>query len=274
MHIEVGAPVSRKFTATIPARTAGETVAFQFPFPRTKVNSRTEVDLAYTFSLGPGDTVVVARQGLLTPVWHVRELPGPFAIDADLGKWAPFTPYVFNTADSVVQKDAWTADDISADVYMGHYRGDLYFAFRVQDDTHFQDQTGYTIWKGDCIQMAFDLHHDRTAYYDGNDMEIGLALGNDGAAQSFTWLHYTDGAIRLGDAVEYAIRRAGTTTCYEVKIPLSKLADPAISARKWFGFAFTVNDHDGADLAGGIIGAQGLWGGYKNPAHFGTLVLP
>ena len=65
----------------------------------------------------------------------------------------------------------------------------LYLAFDVDDPIYVQDNTGYDTWKGDCVQLEFNLDPAKSASSTGNDLEdarsfrvseIDLALTKNG----------------------------------------------------------------------------------------------
>jgi hypothetical protein len=71
----------------------------------------------------------------------------------------------------------------------------LYVAFEVNEDVFVQNQTGPMTWKGDCVQMDFNLAPEKELILTGNHLadaaagkpvsEIDLALTHNGP--NHTW---------------------------------------------------------------------------------------
>lgn len=270
--IDIGKPLSFQKELTVAAGTPEKSLDFPFSYPAQKITPQSEVDVRFTICLDELESFEVERKGSISPVWQAQELPGEIEIDGNLSEWKAVSPYIYDSSEFISNKTGWITEDITAGMYLGHYNGDLNLAFEVNDNIHFQDKVEGSIWEGDCIQMAFDFYSDRTPYYNANDLEIGFALNNEGEKQIFCWLSHFSGENDPLEITEYEIQRKGKTTIYEIKIPLSKLGDPKITAADTFGFTFTINDNDGEKFNGGIIGSRGIWGD-KRPDQFGTLVL-
>lgn len=234
-----------------------------------KREARVEVDIA-------GFDKVVASFPLKFE--KAKKVAFPVRIDGDLSEWKDFPYLLINKRGSILPPDPWVAwsgpRDLSARVYVGWDRRNLYLAVEVTDDKHFNNQTGRNIWDGDVFQFAFDPHVDaalgEVIGFDRDDSELGIALTRQGKV-SYQWFGERD--IWAGS--EFAVVRdeAGKKTFYEIKIPLRSLR---IFPRKGnvFGFSFAVPDDDEGggktywlELTSGIVGAE------KNPRFFRKFVL-
>ena len=72
-------------------------------------------------------------------------------------------------------------EDCSADVMLGWDADTFYLAATVTDNALHQDQVGYQLWQGDCIQLAFrNGPPNSETGYDGTEHEVGLTLGPEG----------------------------------------------------------------------------------------------
>jgi len=103
--------------------------------------------------------------------------------------------------------------------------------------------------------------------YDGNDVEIGLALTKSGP-QAFLWFPRP---ARPCPEVEVSVKRAGNLTVYEASIPW-KLLGLRPSAGTRLGFSLTVNESDTGEFEGWLEWTPGICGG-KDASKFGALTL-
>jgi len=168
----------------------------------------------------------------------------------------------------------------------------LYVDTRVVDDVHLQPNTGYDTWKGDCVQLAFDLDPGKQQASTGNQFadlggkhrasEIDLALTPEGT-QAFRTITFDAERlpVRLLTNDELALdanadRREGSGSIgYFASIPWATLGlaeAPRVGDR--IGLAVAINDMD--DPAEQEPKALGLFGGItptKDPAQFGCALL-
>ena len=228
-----------------------------------------------TFPLG----FMVAPAATSTPV-----------IDADLADWSPQPAVKLEGRSWLVRSpEAYTGtNDSAAEIRCGWDRQAFYLACTVRDDAFVQEQTGFMTWKGDCLQLAFDLDPDRRGEGTGNLLaekaqprrvsEIDLALTRAGP-EAFRTLTFDPErypvAALAPEALRLEVVRTGTTVVYEAAIPWSTLGaerPPAVGST--IGFALTVNDLDEATQAD--PSALGLFGGIagkKDPERFGRILL-
>jgi hypothetical protein len=201
-------------------------------------------------------------------------LPAPagIAVDGDLGEWswaqfAPIGPARWRDRAGPIVTDP---DDLSARAAVLWTSTDLYIAVEVTDDVQFNESTGWYIWEGDSIQVAFDMAHDAgTTYDDTDDFEYGWALTTTGT-EHFQW-HGPAVAVTPTDSV--TIVRSGSTTVYEARLGASDLGVSAFAASDRYGFSWMVNEMDGAGTSEGFIEWTSGIGNTKDPSLFGDLVL-
>lgn len=179
-------------------------------------------------------------------------------------------------------------DDLSADLRFGWDDAGLLLSAAVTDDTHLQEKTGFDIWQGDCLQVAFDLDPGREQVNTGNSLadsgsrhrasEINVALTPEGP-QAFRAISFDPAALPLrlltAEEWEATIEREEGWTRYAVRLNWAALGlagGPDAGLR--LGVAVTVNDRDSAEER--EPKALGLFGGItptKDPMAFGTLLL-
>jgi len=214
----------------------------------------------------------------------------PVRLDGSLEDWPPEECLALAGREAVIRapQEYRGAADLSARVWFAWDEAGLYLAAEVTDDTFLQPNTGYDTWKGDCIQLGYDLDPGKESGSSGNLLadagnrhragEIDLALTPQGP-QAFRTIGWDAERqpVRLLSAEELplSVTRAGSRLLYEATIPWATLglaAAPAAGDR--VGIALAVNDMDRADQP--EPKALGLFGGItpaKDPARFGVLVL-
>lgn len=156
----------------------------------------------------------------------------------------------------------------------------LYLAVMVEDRTFKQEFSGLDVWRQDSIQLAFDPLLDGAPHllpwggepdsYGPDDYEMALALTSEGP--QVTVITGPKGAPRgLIREAELGVRRDGSFTTYEARIPWRVLrgVTPGPGAR--FGFDILVNNFEDNDRY--TLGwADGIGGG-KYPGRFVPVVL-
>ncbi len=148
----------------------------------------------------------------------------------------------------------------------------LFFVCIVDDAQHQQAGRGKDIWKGDCVQLAFDPLRDavRGSQYDINDSEYALALAQGGP---LVWRFICPPDSYVGQVADAQLsaKRAGDRTIYELAMPWAEVGvrDPApgrlvgvaVAACDWQGEKRTVHR-----FGDGIIGQ-------KEPYRFASVRL-
>jgi hypothetical protein len=175
--------------------------------------------------------------------------------------------------------------DLAAEAQLAWNDTALFLRVIVADDIFVQDNTGFSTWKGDCLQVGFDMDPDLITTATGNlvadkatrhrSSEVSLALTSSGP-QIYRTASYDPGALPVGPVTApLTVIRTGTLTTYTVALPWSVLgrSTPPKSGER-LGFAMTVNDMDTSDQPDPK--ALGLFGGIagtKSIAEYGILTL-
>jgi hypothetical protein len=160
---------------------------------------------------------------------------------------------------------AVTIEDLSVGgrFWLSHDDEHLYLQARIEDDVHYNQQTGNDTWKGDNIQ--FGIKQGEPA--DETFGVYNIALTPEGPQ---VWrAQQPTGSAGEGplEAVEIEISRddEGERTAYEVAFPWSEIeADPADGH---FATSFLLNENDGFGREAGIEVGAGIHG-TKNAAVF------
>ncbi|HEY3378351.1 MAG TPA: sugar-binding protein [Armatimonadota bacterium] len=211
-------------------------------------------------------------------------------IDGDLAEWAGVPAYALSGREWVVRSPQYYSgpNDLSATVRYAWDEKALYVACEVKDDTFLQPYTGFLIWKGDGLQLAFDLDPQKVEETSGNLLldagskhrtsEINVALTKDGPfairGGSFDTVKFPLDPLPATKFPLAIVQRDGKVS-YEMAIPWTTLG--AIAAPKSgdaIGVALTVNDLDEKkQLDPSAIGIFGGIADGKDWRKFGTMLL-
>lgn len=207
-------------------------------------------DAVASFGFGPE-----TRFPLTLPASTPRADKAP-RMDADFADWSGTWPIENGPMQAQI---AWDATH-------------LFLAVNVRDANHQQPHRGRDIWKGDCIQVAFDPQRDavRGSRYDINDSEYALALTADGP-QLWRFICPLGSYVGEVNAAAVAVRRVGDRTHYEAAIPWSEIGEVKPQAGRLIGMSIAACDWNGEErtvhrFGDGIIGA-------KEPYRFASIRL-
>ena len=199
--------------------------------------------------------------------------PSGITIDGDLSEWTGGWISISSPADWVSMGGSSSgAADLSAKLAARWDAAALYIALEVTDDVHSNTYDGDAmhLYEGDSVQIGLDMaNNDGSAYDNTDDYEYGWARTNSGNQIRYRWMA-PSGAPAMVNT--FAVTRAGSTTRYEVRLPLVDLGLGSLTAGKSVGFSAMVNENDGAGRDGFIEWTSGI-GQQKNPAAFGLLTL-
>lgn len=134
----------------------------------------------------------------------------------------------------------------------------LFLAVVVRDDIHDNAFGGFDIWKGDSVQVAFDVGEDRSPY----DWEYGVALVN-GSVHVHRWLS-SDAKL---DHFPAAVTRWGDVTVYEVQFAAPRLGLTSFDTALVRG-SVAVNESDGNDRVSALELAPGIVESEKSKTAF------
>jgi predicted esterase len=135
--------------------------------------------------------------------------------------------------------------DLSSSVYIAWNEDHFYLAAEVIDDSFSQSSSDINIWKGDCIQFAFDTLNDTVENkgYDSNDYEYGISFTPKGN-QVWCWKAAKDKKSGLIDQVKLSITKAKGKTIYEMSLPRKQLTPLKFENNSKFKFNIIVSDRD------------------------------
>ena len=154
--------------------------------------------------------------------------------------------------------------DLSARIDCGIVNGEFVVRADVTDDVHRQNDSGDLIWRGDSVQLYFCLPGQKGSW------EIGGALTASGNSESRVW-SAPEGfdAAKTRSQIALDVRRSGTLTRYEFRIPLSAIGLSPQLLKEGFRFNLLVNDSDVPrdEREGWIRIAPGA-GDERNPLRF------
>ncbi len=190
-------------------------------------------------------------------------------IDGNISKWEKHPFITMDKRGQIMPPDPWIEwegpEQFSAKVYIGWDDEYFYMAAEVKDNVH-SNNFPKLIYKGDCIQFAFDPKADAEEKpgYAKDDKELGIALSG-GKTVTANWA----GNGNIWKNSESIVKRDDATksTFYEMRIPLKSLGISP-KAGKVFGFNFVIfNDDNGTGANYYYQLSPGITGG-KNPAQF------
>ncbi|WP_337747959.1 hypothetical protein [Victivallis vadensis] len=165
-------------------------------------------------------------------------------------------------ADPALAHRLWRGpDDLSAELFLKLDGGELRIRALVTDDRHVQPFTGFSVWKGDNIQLAFQLPGQRGCW------ELGLSRLDTGRSEVFLYQAPDGFAPEAAQEMKLVTTRKENVTGYELAIPLKTVALTPAAARQGFRFNLLINDNDGEGRDGWIHIAPGI-GENKNPERF------
>ena len=247
----------------------GETRGIEFPLKRTPATVKMTVDCGEGYDSVSGSWPVAFER--------CAKVKFTGKVDGDLSKWAGRPCIEMRERAQVMPPDpgiAWKGpEQFSAKVYTGWDERYFYLAAEVRDEIH-SNRFPEAIWKGDCVQFAFDPLANAAALdskpgYGKDDIEMGVALTAKGVVVT-QWA----GGGEAERGIECAIKRdeAAKKTFYELRIPFRALG-LSPTAGMAFGFNFVIfNDDAGAGANYWYQLTPGITGG-KNPELFKKFVL-
>jgi hypothetical protein len=139
----------------------------------------------------------------------------------------------------------------------------LYLAVVVQDDVHRNAESGYSIFEGDSVQLAFV-----TAGNAPYDWEYGLALTEQGKVAR-SWL---PSDVDLSANLPFAIASHGQYTSYELVLVAERLGVQTLGQDTQLSFDVIVNEAD--EEAPGRTGFLELVPGIGESPKSGEQFLP
>lgn len=190
--------------------------------------------------------------------WKVPALAFDVDVNGDLSEWRDVA-YI-----SIKPETDDEGKDIRAVFRAGWCDANLYLAFSVDDQKHFNTRQGSALWDGDSVQFAIDPGPDVEPF------NLGVALAS-GEARSHQWMGPRSGVFEHG---EYAVVRdeARKKTFYELRLPFEALKIEPGRGRIFTFNAVVFDDDDGEGQDYWIQIAPGIAGGW-NTESFVRFVL-
>ena len=155
--------------------------------------------------------------------------------------------------------------DLSAAVRLGLIDRHLVVRVKARDDIHYQPFTGKDTWKGDNVQLAFQIP--------GQDGYWGANLARRDGGDSDHYVTRRPAGQESTEA-DWTLRtdRARRTTTYQLSIPLQSLGVDKAALKSGFRFNLIVNDNDGTEREGWARISPGI-GQKKAPSLFPCVVF-
>lgn len=207
----------------------------------------------------------------------------PLSIDGSPADWRALTalkleawPFVDLARDEeqriAYPRDAWRGpEDLSVAFRGGYDDKNLYLHFDVTDDRASNaEKQNAELFKGDSVQVAFDLEREEGLGFHGQDFEMGWGVGDQGASLSWCWVEGGKYLMKPMETPVKALRdEAQKKTEYRAILPLEYLGLKSAAGTQ-FGFTFVVNDSDGEKgVRKGIAVSPGIWNP-KFPGQYAT----
>lgn len=160
----------------------------------------------------------------------------------------------------------------------------MYIALEIESGTQYQPIGGESMWKGDCLQIAFDPDREprRWPGYDYDDTEYGFCLTPAGA-QGIRFnggINFRGGAVVpfvnelvvVQSPLKLAIKYSDCGYLYEIAIPWAEITLGAIADGKTIGLSLACNDYDSSGHRTVYEYGSGITEG-KDPSLFKPIVL-
>lgn len=180
-------------------------------------------------------------------------------VDGSSREWSDEGWLWIATADASIGEPP-SARDLSAALAVRWDATKLYLAVAVMDERHVNEASGFDIWGGDSVQVAFDVGQGRTPY----DWEYGFARTTNGLVAH----RWREGDADLTEDMEFAVVRHGAVTVYEVAFEARHLGVDSFPTDV-LRFSAAVNDNDGIERTAALELVQGIVG-TKSDEQFAT----
>lgn len=164
------------------------------------------------------------------------------------GIWDEWTSTAYPARYAVYGKsEISNKEDLEGSFRVGWDETNLYLAVKVYDDKYVQNATGIDIFKGDSIELLFDvdLMGDLTSkQQNSDDYQLVFSPGKGGVTgEKETHLYYPTNVAGPRTQVKIASVYGGGVLRAEIAVPWSVLGVTPTSGKQ-FGFAVSMNDND------------------------------
>lgn len=164
------------------------------------------------------------------------------------GSWDEWTSTAYPARFVVFGKDNWSGKaDLEGSFKVGWDANYLYLATKTYDDTYVQNATDINIYKGDSVEMLFDvdlLGDVNSNQLNSDDYQLVFSPGKGGVTGvKETYLYNPSNVAGPRTTVKIAATYVNAIIRMEIAVPWSVLGvTPA--AGKQFGFVVSMNDND------------------------------
>ena len=148
----------------------------------------------------------------------------------------------------------------------------LYVSVKTEDDVFVHAPINKDVWKGDSMQFAICDFSEKEGERDTKKFtNIAVAMLNDGPIV-LRWGSCYDLPLGKIENAEASVKRVGTTTVYEIKLPWAEVFKPGylLDTNKVMGFSLMVNDADAETRKGWMEYNSGIGSGSDSDL-FGAL---
>ena len=206
-----------------------------------------ELILKFTDSYGSESTV----KRLLRNSYYARKAMRPPSMDGSLSDWQlELFKTVSSSEDLKINPDGESVNDadLSFRFAFQYDENALYFAVKVRDQTHVQEQPAADSWKEDSVQLGVALHPETSGGWKFFHKFCFAKSSKDGAILSYRHNGTPDlpaGRLSSQD-VKVNVSRSGDETFYLVAIPWQSL-DKSLKSfpeERRIGIGVFVNDVD------------------------------
>ncbi|MFZ2655921.1 MAG: sugar-binding protein [Victivallales bacterium] len=303
LKIKIKEMQGREFEGTMQTRMVGVPESRRQVDMKIGANEEREIVVPYKgISPSPANihtcrVVLSTKEGYRTeeefPVnfFQAKRLDSPITVDGGLSEWKEVRDVLLKGREHLVRSEKYYSgeNDLEARVRYGWDETCLYIAYDVIDDVFVQDKAGWDTWKGDCIQLGFDLDYGKEQENTGNTLadagsakrisEIDVALtGNGPEAYRTATFDKEKFPIRLlsSPEISLAVKREAGRTVYEAAIPWKTLGglNPPKKGDVIGAYA-TINDMDESAQQQQDPSAFGLFipSTAQHGKQFGTIAL-
>ncbi len=210
----------------------------------------------------------------------------PPAMDASLGEWSQSATISVEGRARLVRSPQYYDPALASKIKTAWDNDNLYLGFDVTDPVYVQQHVGFDTWKGDCLQVEFNLDPGKKASNSGNAVadagsvrasEIDFALTSAGS-ESFRTMSFAPDKLPVRQLTKMeaniVAKQVPGGLQYRIALPWSTigLAAPPVAGQR-IGFAAYVNDMDSPNQLDPA--ALGLFvdSNTKDPTKFGQLML-
>lgn len=178
-----------------------------------------------------GSPVDISSDLPLVPVTEAEHAPDEIRVDGALDEWDAATPIALSYPGGFEQ-GRYDPADLSGQCRVLWDDKNLYLAFEITDNEHFQPYAGDIVWLNDAIELGID------------DWAWGISLTQAGP-EVFLYEGPGMSAETVNKDVRLAVRREPGRTIYEAAFPAALVQPLQLQAASEFHFRAQVADRDG-----------------------------